>query len=67
MATACWDFIVVKTAQPQPAPMLDFSSLRAANSHFHPQIIHNSLWTFWGQFGCVRELLPEGLADASLI
>jgi len=47
--------------------MLDFSSLRAANSHFNPQIIHNCLWTFWGQFGCLRELLPEGLADVSLI
>jgi len=48
MATACWAFIVVKTTRLETAPMLDFSSLQAANSESHPHIIHNTLWMGWG-------------------
>jgi hypothetical protein len=52
MATACWAFIVVKTTPLKTAPVLDFSSLQAANSRFHPQIIHKALWTGWGLLRC---------------
>jgi hypothetical protein len=59
MATACWDFIVSKRTLPQAAPVLHFSSLQGANSEFHPQIIHISLWMRWGQF---RHLAKPGAA-----
>jgi hypothetical protein len=52
MATACWAFIVVKTTRLETAPMLDFSSLQAANSENHPQIVHNALWMGWGLLRC---------------
>jgi hypothetical protein len=48
MATACWDFIVVKRARLQTAPLLDFSSLQAANRISHPQFINKWLWMAWG-------------------
>jgi len=48
MATACWAFIVAKSTPRKTAPILDFSSLHAANSEFHPQLIHKSMWTTWG-------------------
>jgi hypothetical protein len=48
MATACWDFIVVKRDALQTAPLLDFSSLHAANRKNHPQLIHKPLWMDWG-------------------
>src|ERR1019366_4780904 len=50
MATACWDFIVAKRTLRKAAPMLDFSSLRDANTNFNQQIIHICLWMLWGQF-----------------
>jgi hypothetical protein len=50
MATACWDFIVVKRDPLQTAPLLDFSSLQRANRISHPQFIHKCLWMAWGQF-----------------
>jgi hypothetical protein len=50
LATACWDFIVVKTAGLQTAPLLDFSSLQPANTKIHQQVIHKVLWMSWGQF-----------------
>jgi hypothetical protein len=49
MATACWAFIVVKSAPLQTAPLLDFASLQPANKKNHPQVIHKRLWTTWGQ------------------
>jgi hypothetical protein len=48
MATACWAFIVAKSTLLETAPMLDFSSLRAANIEIHPQLIHKHMWTAWG-------------------
>jgi hypothetical protein len=48
MATACWAFIVAKSTPRKTAPLLDFSSLRATNIEFHPQLIHKSMWTSWG-------------------
>jgi hypothetical protein len=48
MATACWDFIVVKRALLQTAPLLDFLSLQSSNRISHQQLIHNVLWTGWG-------------------
>jgi hypothetical protein len=50
MATACWDFIVVKRGMLQTAPLLDFSSLQPANRISHPQFIHKCMWMAWGQF-----------------
>ncbi|MDE2627638.1 MAG: hypothetical protein KGL99_10850 [Burkholderiales bacterium] len=50
LATACWDFIVVKRARPQTAPLLDFLSLQHANKEIYAQVIHKSLWMSWGQF-----------------
>jgi hypothetical protein len=50
LATACWDFIVVKSTELQTAPLLDLSPLQAANTKIHQQVIHKSLWTAWGQF-----------------
>jgi hypothetical protein len=50
LATACWCFIVVKTTPPQTAPLLDLSPLQAANMRNRQQVIHNYLWTTWGQF-----------------
>jgi hypothetical protein len=41
-------FIVVKRAWLQTAPLLDFSSLRAANIKMYQQLIHNYLWMSWG-------------------
>jgi len=48
LATACWDFIVVKRTALQTAPLLDFSSLQAANRISHTQVIHKRLWMAWG-------------------
>jgi len=48
MATACWAFIVAKSTLRKTAPLLDFSSLRAANIEIHQQLIHKSMWTAWG-------------------
>jgi hypothetical protein len=48
MATACWDFIVVKTGRLQPASALDFSSLQPANKKSSQQVIHKCLWMSWG-------------------
>jgi hypothetical protein len=48
LATACWDFIVVKRARLQTAPLLDFSSLQAANRIIYTQVIHKRLWMSWG-------------------
>jgi hypothetical protein len=50
LATACWDFIVVKTTELQTAPLLDLWSLQAANTIIYQQVIHKCLWTAWGQF-----------------
>jgi hypothetical protein len=50
LATACWDFIVVKRGGLQTAPMLDFLSLQGANSDIYEHVIHNILWMSWGQF-----------------
>jgi hypothetical protein len=50
MATACWAFIVAKRPLLKTAPLLDFSSLQAANSNFYPQEIHKALWAAWGYF-----------------
>jgi hypothetical protein len=60
MATACWDFIVAKSTPPEPAPMLDFSSLQGANMDFHPQVMHKDLWMAWGYFSeLLFSLLPD--------
>ncbi|MDP9043211.1 MAG: hypothetical protein M3O01_00240 [Pseudomonadota bacterium] len=48
LATACWDFIVVKRGRLQTAPVLDFLSLQGANSKNYQQVIHKSLWMSWG-------------------
>jgi hypothetical protein len=48
MATACWAFIVAKSTPPETAPLLDFSSLQAANSKIYTQDIHKNLWTACG-------------------
>jgi len=48
MATACWDFIVVKRAALQTAPLLDFLPLQSANRISHQQLIHKALWIVWG-------------------
>src|SRR5260221_2765375 len=48
LATACWDFIVVKRGWLQTAPLLDFSSLQCANTKIHQQVIHKCLWMSWG-------------------
>jgi hypothetical protein len=48
LATACWDFIVVKTGRLQTAPVLDFLSLQDANSENYQQVIHKCLWMSWG-------------------
>jgi hypothetical protein len=60
MATACWAFIVVKTTRLETAPMLDFSSLQAANSESHPQFIHNTLWMGWGLLRCPAFVAQTG-------
>jgi len=60
MATACWAFIVVKTTRLETAPMLDFSSLQAANSEIHPQVIHNTLWMDWGLLRCPGFIAETG-------
>jgi hypothetical protein len=60
MATACWAFIVVKTTRLKTAPMLDFSSLQAANSENYPHIIHNALWMGWGLLRCPRFVAQTG-------
>ena len=57
-------FIVVKSARLQTAPMLDFSSLQAANSKMYQQLIHNCLWIRWGQFQ-VPPLCPPGAGKGS--
>jgi hypothetical protein len=48
LATACWDFIVVKRGSLKTAPVLDFLSLQGANSKNHQQVIHKWLWMSWG-------------------
>ncbi|HEY8710282.1 MAG TPA: hypothetical protein VIM34_20075 [Burkholderiaceae bacterium] len=58
LATACWDFIVVKRVQPQTAPLLDFSSLQHANKESCKQVINKSLWMSWGQF-CRRHFIAQ--------
>jgi hypothetical protein len=63
LATACWDFIVVKTAGLQTAPLLDFSSLQAANTKIHTQVIHKVLWMSWGQFG--EPFVVAGIGESS--
>jgi hypothetical protein len=50
LATACWDFIVVKRGGLQTAPMLDFLPLQSANRISCAQVMHNDLWMSWGQF-----------------
>jgi hypothetical protein len=59
MATACWDFIVAKATLLEPAPTLDILSLRGTNMKIHQQLIHNRLWTLWGQFQ-LPSLRPPG-------
>src|SRR5258705_9082530 len=63
MATACWDFIVVKTARLQTAPLLDFFSLQAANRIIYQQDIHKALWMSWGLFQPVRFIAQSGRSD----
>jgi len=65
MATACWDFIVVKTARLQTAPLLDFFSLQAANRIFYQQDIHKALWMSWGLFQPVRFIAQTGRSDTA--
>jgi hypothetical protein len=48
LATACWDFIVVKRDRLQTAPLLDFSSLQHANMKIYQQVINKLLWMSWG-------------------
>jgi len=60
MATACWAFIVVKTTPLKTAPVLDFSSLQAANSQIHPQFFHNVLWMGWGLLRCPHFVAETG-------
>src|SRR5450631_1008136 len=48
LATACWDFIVVKRGGLQTAPVLDFLPLQRANSKIYEQVIHKCLWMSWG-------------------
>jgi hypothetical protein len=60
MATACWAFIVVKTTPLKTAPVLDFSSLQAANSKSYPQKIHITLWMDWGLLRCRRFVAETG-------
>jgi hypothetical protein len=43
LATACWDFIVVKRTAREPAPVLVFRPLRGANMETYQQNINNSL------------------------
>ena len=50
LATACWEFIVVKRGWLQTAPLLDFASLQRANREIHQQVIHKCLWMSWGYF-----------------
>jgi hypothetical protein len=59
MATACWDFIVAKTTLREGAPMLDFSSLRGANTNINQQVIHICLWMCWGQFSPLHRQMPK--------
>jgi hypothetical protein len=40
LATACWAFIVAKTTEPEPAPMLVFWPLQVANRKFYTQLIN---------------------------
>ena len=61
LATACWDFIVVKTIALQPAPLLDFSSLQAANRRSYQQVINNRLWMVWGQFQASDVIAQTGV------
>ncbi|MEO7854474.1 MAG: hypothetical protein ABIR94_19835 [Rubrivivax sp.] len=44
LATACWDFIVVKSTCREAAPALVFGSLQATNIEIYQQVINNS----WG-------------------
>jgi hypothetical protein len=60
MATACWAFIVATRTPLKTAPLLDFTSLRAANISFYQQDIHNSLWTAWGQFSAPGFVAESG-------
>jgi hypothetical protein len=48
MATACWAFIVAKSTPPKTAPLLDFQPLQRTNKEIHQQLIHRTLWMFWG-------------------
>jgi hypothetical protein len=59
MATACWRFIVANATPPEPAPMLDISSLQATNKEIHPHLIHKCLWMRWGQFQVPSLYAPD--------
>ncbi|MEO5695522.1 MAG: hypothetical protein ABIQ60_00145 [Burkholderiaceae bacterium] len=48
LATACWEFIVVKTDGLQTALWLDFSSLQHANRKSYEQVINKQLCMSWG-------------------
>jgi hypothetical protein len=56
MATACWAFIVATSPPLETAPLLDFSSLQAANTETYKQLIHKCLWTSWGQFQAINSV-----------
>jgi hypothetical protein len=49
MATACWAFIVATRTPLKTAPLLDFSSLQAANRESYKQLVNKCLWSNWGQ------------------
>ena len=51
MATACWDFIVVKTPRAQAAPRLDFSTLQRANTNSIHRLSTNGCGRPGGNFG----------------
>jgi hypothetical protein len=47
LATACWATIVAKSIRLEPAPMLDFRPLQAANTKIHSQVIHRFVTLLW--------------------
>lgn len=59
MATACWTFIVAKSARLETAPTLDFLSLQAANIKSFPHFIHKALWISWGYFEASVSIAPN--------
>jgi hypothetical protein len=48
LATACWDFIVARTPGLRAAPLLDFTSLHAANMECYQHVINISMCATWG-------------------